>query len=73
VETAALRKREYDTVIAVEPSQVFKAVSDAHHELVRALGDPDRQYEALRTSVANLTEKAQALAAVLRESATPAG
>jgi hypothetical protein len=73
VETAALRKREYDAVVAVEPSQVFKAVSDAHQELVHALNNPSRQYEALRTAVANLTEKVNALAAVLRKPETPAG
>ena len=73
VETAALRKREYDAVVAVEPSQVFKAVSGAHQELVHALNDPSRQYEALRTAVANLTEKVNALAAVLRKPETPAG
>jgi hypothetical protein len=72
VETAALRKREYDALVAVEPSQVFKAVSDAHQELVHALNDPSRQYEALRTAVQELTEKVDALAAVLKKPEKPA-
>jgi hypothetical protein len=73
VETAALRKREYDAVTEVEPSQVFKAIADAHHELVSALNDPSRQYEALRASVASLKEKVKALAAVLKKPETPPG
>jgi hypothetical protein len=74
VDAAALRKREYDAVVAVEPSQVFGAVANAHHELVLALNDPSRQYEALRAAVANLTEKVNALAAALKKpEETPAG
>ena len=74
VEDVAFKKREYDSVLAADPSLVFQAVADAHHELVIALGDPARQYDALRSSVAELTEKVKALADALKpppEEATP--
>jgi hypothetical protein len=45
---------------------VFKAVADAHHDLVVALDDPSRQIDALKKSIVSLSTKAKALADALK-------
>ena len=54
----------------ITPGDVFKAVADAHHDLVVALNDPSRQIDALKKSIATLSAKAKALADVLKASET---
>lgn len=68
VAEALKQEQAYAAVAAVRPGDVFKAVADAHHDLVAALDDPSRQIDALKQSVATLSEKAKALADVLRAS-----
>lgn len=67
VEDATRLHRDYMTKLSITPGDVFKAVADAHHELVAALNDPSRQYDALKKSVTELAEKAKALADALQE------
>lgn len=68
VAEASKQEQAYAAVAAVRPGDVFKAVADAHHDLVAALDDPSRQIDALKQSVATLSEKAKALADVLKAS-----
>jgi hypothetical protein len=64
---ATAREQVYAAALAVTPGAVFKAVADAHHDLVVALYDPSQQ-NALKKSIATLSAKAQALADVLKMS-----
>jgi len=68
VDEVTARERAYAAALAVTPGDVFKAVADAHHDLVAALNDPSRQTDALKKSLATLTAKAKALADVLKKS-----
>lgn len=68
VDEVTAREQAYAAALAVTPGDVFKAVADAHHELVAALNDPSRQTDALKKSLATLTAKAKALADVLKKS-----
>lgn len=68
VAEASKQEQAYAAVAAVRPGDVFKAVADAHHDLVAALDDSSRQIDALKQSVAKLSEKAKALADVLKAS-----
>jgi hypothetical protein len=70
VAEASKQEQAYAAVAAVRPGDVFRAVADAHHDLVAALDDPSRQIDALKQSVATLSEKAKALADVLKASET---
>lgn len=68
VQEAAVQEQAYAAALAATPSEVFKAVADAHHNLVAALNDPSRQIDSLKQSIATLSAKAKALAAVLKTS-----
>lgn len=68
VQEATVQEQAYAATLAATPSEVFKAVADAHHSLVTALNDPSRQIDALKQSIATLNTKAKALAAVLKAS-----
>ena len=68
VEEATAREQVYAAALAVTPGDVFKAVADAHRDLVAALNDPSRQIDALKKSIATLSAKAKALADVLKMS-----
>lgn len=68
VDAVTAREQAYAAALAVTPGDVFKAVADAHHDLVAALNDPSRQTDALKKSLATLTAKAKALADVLKKS-----
>lgn len=68
VEEASTRERAFAAAAAVTPSDVFKAVADAHHDLLGALNDPSRQIDALKQSIITLSEKTKALADVLMKS-----
>ncbi|HQR12517.1 MAG TPA: hypothetical protein PLW68_14425 [Casimicrobiaceae bacterium] len=68
VDAATAREQFYAAALAVTPGDVFKAVADAHHDLVLALNDPSRQIDALKIAVATLSSKAKALADVLKAS-----
>jgi hypothetical protein len=68
VEEATAQEQAYAAVLTVTPGDVFKAVADAHRDLVAALNDPSRQIDALKTSIATLSAKAKALADVLKMS-----
>lgn len=63
---ATARERAYAAALAVTPGEVFKAVADAHRDLIAALNDPSRQIDALKTAVATLSSKAKALADALK-------
>lgn len=65
VEEATVREQAYAAALAVTPGDVFKAVADAHRDLVAALDDPSRQIDALKKSIATLSAKTKALADVL--------
>jgi hypothetical protein len=68
VEAATAREQFYAAALAITPGDVFKAVADAHRDLVLALNDPSRQIDALKAAVATLSSKAKALADVLKAS-----
>lgn len=68
VDEATAREQAYAAALAVTPGDVFKAVADAHHDLVAALNDPSRQTDALKKSIATLSAKAKALADILKKS-----
>jgi hypothetical protein len=70
VTEAAAREQALHAASAVTPGDVFKAVADAHHELIAALSDPTRQIDALKKSVATLGEKTKALGDVLKKDDT---
>ncbi len=68
VKEATTQQQAYLAVLAAAPGDVFKAVADAHHDLLAALNDPRTQIDALKQSIATLSEKAKALADVLKTS-----
>jgi hypothetical protein len=68
VEEATVREQDYAAALAITPGDVFKAVADAHRDLVAGLNDPSRQIDALKKSIATLSTKAKALADVLKMS-----
>lgn len=68
VQEAAVQEQAFAAALAVTPGDVFKAVVDAHRDLLAALNDPSRQMDALKQSVATLNAKAKGLAAVLKAS-----
>jgi hypothetical protein len=70
LEEATAREQAYAAALAVTPGDVFKAVADAHRDLVAALNDPSLQIDALKKSIATLSAKAKALADVLKMSET---
>lgn len=65
---ASAQEQAYATVLAITPSDVFKAVADAHHNLLVALDDPTHQMGALKTAIATLSAKAKALAEAVKAS-----
>ena len=65
---ATAGEQAYAAALAITPGEVFKAVADAHRDLVVALNDPSRQIDALKKSIVTLSTKAKALADVLKAS-----
>jgi hypothetical protein len=53
-------RENYLAIFATSPTSAFKAMAAAHHELTVALADPKRQYESLKTSIEDFTDKAKA-------------
>ena len=70
LDEATAKEQAYAAALAITPGDVFKAVADAHRDLVVALNDPSRQIDALKKSIITLSTKAKALADVLKASET---
>lgn len=53
-------REQYLSLFAASPTAAFRGMAEAHHALTLALAEPQRQYEALKTSIEDFAEKARA-------------